>query len=161
MFRALRVRNFRRYASANLVSLTGTWMQRIGQDWLVLQLSHGSGTALGLITALQFGPVLVLGMAGGVVADRYDKRRILQITQALMGALALALGLLVATGVDRAVAGVRAGRRPGRGRRHRRAGAPVVRVGDGRPRPAQQRRRTQLDDLQRRPAGRARRWPGC
>ena len=97
MFRALRVRNFRRYASANLVSLTGTWMQRIGQDWLVLQLSHNSGTALGLITALQFGPVLVLGMAGGVVADRYDKRRILQFTQALMGALALALGLLVAT----------------------------------------------------------------
>jgi MFS family permease len=99
MFRALRVRNFRRYASANLVSLTGTWMQRIGQDWLVLQLSHGSGTALGLITALQFGPVLVLGMAGGVVADRYDKRRILQFTQGLMGALALALGLLVATDV--------------------------------------------------------------
>jgi MFS family permease len=99
MFRALRVHNFRRYASANLVSLTGTWMQRIGQDWLVLQLSHGSGTALGLITALQFGPVLVLGMAGGVVADRYDKRRVLQITQGLMGALALALGLLVAGGV--------------------------------------------------------------
>jgi MFS family permease len=99
MFRALRVPNFRRYASANLVSLTGTWMQRIGQDWLVLQLSHGSGTALGLITALQFGPVLVLGMAGGVVADRYDKRRVLQITQGLMGALALALGLLVAGGV--------------------------------------------------------------
>jgi MFS family permease len=98
MFRALRVRNFRRYVSANLVSLTGTWMQRIGQDWLVLQLSHGSGTALGLITALQFGPVLVLGMVGGVVADRYDKRRVLQLTQALMGALALVLGLLVATG---------------------------------------------------------------
>ena len=56
MFRALRVRNFRIYASANLVSLTGTWMQRIGQDWLVLQLSHDSGIALGLITALQFGP---------------------------------------------------------------------------------------------------------
>jgi MFS family permease len=99
MFRALRVHNFRRYASANLVSLTGTWMQRIGQDWLVLQLSHGSGTALGLITALQFGPVLVLGMVGGVVADRYDKRRVLQVTQGLMGALALALGLLVAGGV--------------------------------------------------------------
>ena len=56
MFRALRVRNFRIYASANLVSLTGTWMQRIGQDWLVLQLSGDSGIALGLITALQFGP---------------------------------------------------------------------------------------------------------
>src|SRR5207302_6902002 len=85
MFRALRVRNFRIYASANLVSLTGTWMQRIGQDWLVLQLSHDSGVALGLITALQFGPTLLLSMYGGVLADRYDKRRVLQVTQASMG----------------------------------------------------------------------------
>jgi MFS family permease len=98
MFRALRVRNFRRYASANLVSLTGTWMQRIGQDWLVLQLSGDSGVALGLITALQFGPTLLLSMYGGVLADRYAKRRTLLITQSLMGVLALLLGLLVATG---------------------------------------------------------------
>ena len=98
MFRALRVRNFRLYASANLVSLTGTWMQRIGQDWLVLQLSGGSGVALGLVTALQFGPSLLLSMYGGVLADRYPKRRLLLITQALMGALALVLAVLVATG---------------------------------------------------------------
>ncbi len=89
MFRALRVRNYRLYASANLVSLTGTWMQRIGQDWLVLQLSDDSGVALGLITALQFGPTLLLSMYGGVLADRYDKRRMLLVTQALMGVLAL------------------------------------------------------------------------
>jgi MFS family permease len=98
MFRSLRVRNFRRYSSANLVSLTGTWMQRIGQDWLVLQLSGGSGVALGLITALQFGPTLLLSMYGGVLADRYAKRRMLLITQSLMGVLALVLGILVATG---------------------------------------------------------------
>jgi len=98
MFRALHVRNFRIYASANLVSLTGTWMQRIGQDWLVLQLSHDSGVALGLITALQFGPSLLLSMYGGVLADRYAKRRTLMITQGLMGLLALVLGILVATG---------------------------------------------------------------
>jgi MFS family permease len=98
MFRSLRVRNFRRYASANLVSLTGTWMQRIGQDWLVLQLSGDSGVALGLITALQFGPTLLLSMYGGVLADRYAKRRMLLITQSLMGVLALLLGILVATG---------------------------------------------------------------
>jgi MFS family permease len=98
MFRSLRVRNFRLYASANLLSNTGTWMQRIGQDWLVLQLSGDSGVALGLITALQFGPTLVLSMYGGVLGDRYDKRRLLQITQGLMGVLALVLGLLVATG---------------------------------------------------------------
>ncbi|MGY2002051.1 MFS transporter [Blastococcus sp. SYSU DS1024] len=98
MFRALRVRNFRRYASANLVSLTGTWIQRIGQDWLVLQLSDDSGVALGLITALQFGPSLLLSAYGGVLADRYPKRRLLLIAQTLMGLLALALGVLVATG---------------------------------------------------------------
>jgi MFS family permease len=98
MFRALRVRNFRIYSSANLVSLTGTWMQRIGQDWLVLQLSHDNGLALGLITALQFGPSLFLSMYAGVLADRYPKRRMLLATQALMGVLALVLGILVATG---------------------------------------------------------------
>src|SRR3954463_3303196 len=97
MFRSLRVRNFRLYPSANLVSNTGTWMQRIGQDWLVLQLSGDSGVALGLITALQFGPTLVLSMYGGVLGDRYDKRRVLLVTQGLMGVLALVLGVLVAT----------------------------------------------------------------
>jgi MFS family permease len=97
MFRSLRVRNFRRFASANLVSNTGTWMQRIGQDWLVLQLSGDNGVALGLITALQFGPSLFLSMYGGVLADRYAKRRLLLTTQTLMGLLALALGVLVAT----------------------------------------------------------------
>src|SRR3954451_20569635 len=98
MFRSLRVRNFRLYASANLVSNTGTWMQRIGQDWLVLQLSGDSGVALGLITALQFGPTLLLSMYGGGLRDRYATRRVLVITQALIGVLALLLGILVAPG---------------------------------------------------------------
>ncbi|MGY1679820.1 MFS transporter [Geodermatophilus sp. SYSU D01176] len=96
-FRSLRVRNYRVYASANLVSLTGTWMQRIGQDWLVLQLSGDDGVALGLVTALQFGPTLLLGMYGGVLADRYPKRRVLLATQTLMGLVALLLGVLVAS----------------------------------------------------------------
>jgi MFS family permease len=73
-------------------------MQRIGQDWLVLQISDGSGVALGITTALQFGPSL-LSMVGGVLADRYEKRRLLMITQTLMGLLALVLGVLVATDV--------------------------------------------------------------
>ncbi|HEX2301716.1 MAG TPA: MFS transporter, partial [Pseudonocardiaceae bacterium] len=98
MFRSLRVRNYRRYSSASPVSFTGTWMQRIGQDWLVLQLSGDSGVALGLITALQFGPSLLLSMYGGILADRYDKRRVLMVTQFLMGLLALVLGIVVATG---------------------------------------------------------------
>ncbi len=97
MFRSLHVRNYRRYASANLVSQTGTWVQRIGQDWLILQLSDDNGVALGLITALQFAPTLFLSPYGGVLADRYSKRRLLMASQFCMGILALVLAVLVAT----------------------------------------------------------------
>jgi MFS family permease len=96
MFRALHAPAYRRYVTANVVSQIGTWMQRIGQDWLVLQISDGSGVALGLTTALQFGPS-ILSMVGGVLADRYDKRRLLMGTQSCMALLALTLGVLVAT----------------------------------------------------------------
>ena len=72
-------------------------MQRVAQDWLVLNLTHNSGTALGITTGLQFAPML-FSMWGGVIADRYSKRRILMVTQALMGGLALILGLLALTG---------------------------------------------------------------
>ncbi|HEY3736120.1 MAG TPA: MFS transporter [Jatrophihabitans sp.] len=98
MFRALRVRNYRLFASGQLVSLTGTWMQRVAQDWLVLELTN-SGTALGVVTALQFGPSLLLGPWGGVIADRGDKRRILLITQTALAVLALILGVLDLAGV--------------------------------------------------------------
>lgn len=98
MFRSLRVRNYRLYASGQLVSLTGTWMQRVAQDWLVLDLTN-SGTALGIVTALQFGPSLFLGLWGGVLADRGDKRRILLATQSALAVVALLLGLLDITGV--------------------------------------------------------------
>ncbi|MEO6885550.1 MAG: MFS transporter [Jatrophihabitantaceae bacterium] len=100
MFRSLRVRNFRLYASGQLVSLTGTWMQRVAQDWLVLELTN-SGTALGLVTALQFGPSLVLGLWGGVIADRGDKRKILLGTQTALALVALVLGLLDLAGIVR------------------------------------------------------------
>ncbi len=82
------------------MSNTGSWMQRVAQDWLVLQLTHNSGTALGITTGLQFAPML-FSMWGGVIADRYSKRRILMTTQTLMGGLALVLGLLALTGVVR------------------------------------------------------------
>jgi MFS family permease len=98
MFRSLRVRNYRLYASGQLVSLTGTWMQRVAQDWLVLELTN-SGTALGIVTALQFGPSLLLGLWGGVIADRGDKRKILLLTQACLAVVALSLGLLDLAGV--------------------------------------------------------------
>ncbi len=73
-------------------------MQRVAQDWLVLELTHGSGTALGIVTGLQFLPQLLFSLWGGMIADRYPKRRILFATQATMGAQALILGVLALTG---------------------------------------------------------------
>jgi MFS family permease len=97
-FRSLRVRNYRLFASGQVVSLSGTWAQRVAQDWLVLGLTDNSGTALGVVTALQFLPVLLFGLYGGLLADRYDKRRLLVGAQASMGVLALVLGVLDLTG---------------------------------------------------------------
>jgi MFS family permease len=79
-----------------VISNTGTWMQRVAQDWLVLELTHGSGAALGITSGLQFLPTL-LSPWGGMVADRYSKRRVLMATQAAMGMLALILGVLAIT----------------------------------------------------------------
>lgn len=94
LFASLHTRNYRLWASGQIVSLVGTWMQRVAQDWLVLTLSGGDALALGFVAALQFGPTLVLSMWGGVLADRYDKRRIILTTQVLMAGCALVLGLL-------------------------------------------------------------------
>jgi MFS family permease len=98
MFSALRVRNYRLYSAGQLVSLTGTWMQRVAQDWLVLEITN-SGTALGVVTALQFGPQLLLGLYGGIIADRGNKRRLLLGTQTAIALVALLLGLLDVTGL--------------------------------------------------------------
>lgn len=96
-FAALAVANYRRYLGGQVVSLVGTWMQAVAQGWLVLQLSH-SGTVLGLVIAVQLLPVLVLGPYGGLLADRWDKRRLLLVANVVTGVLALALGLLAVTG---------------------------------------------------------------
>jgi MFS family permease len=80
-----------------VVSNTGSWMQRVAQDWLVLELTHNSGSALGITTGLQFLPLLLFSLWGGMVADRYSKRRILMVTQASAGGLALILGILALT----------------------------------------------------------------
>ncbi|WP_425550881.1 MFS transporter [Actinoallomurus oryzae] len=98
LFRSLHNRNYRLFSAGQVVSNTGTWMQRVAQDWLVLNLTHGSGTALGITTGLQFLPLLLFGLYGGVIADRFPKRRILMITQLAMGMLALVLGVLALTG---------------------------------------------------------------
>lgn len=97
-FRSLRNRNYRLYFFGQAVSLTGTWMQRLGQEWLVLELT-GSGTWLGITAALQFLPILLLAPWGGLLADRVDKRRLIFVTQIAAGLLALTLGIVVALGV--------------------------------------------------------------
>jgi len=101
MFTSLRTRNYRLFAAGQVVSNSGTWMQRTAQDWLVLEVSHGSGIALGIAAGLQFLPLLLFSLWGGGIADRFPKRRILLITQSLMGALALVLGILALTGTVR------------------------------------------------------------
>lgn len=97
-FAALRVRNYRLFFAGQIVSNTGTWMQRIAQDWLVLELTH-SPLAVGITTALQFLPMLVFGLWGGLIADRYPKRRLLLLTQSSMGVLAVLLAGLTLAGV--------------------------------------------------------------
>jgi predicted MFS family arabinose efflux permease len=95
--RALDSRDFRVYYAGTLVSQVGNWMQTITQSWLVLELT-GSAFLLGLTSTLQSGPILLLSIFGGVLADRLTKRNVLIFTQAVQGTLALALGLLVLSG---------------------------------------------------------------
>ncbi|GAA3302090.1 MFS transporter [Streptomyces cinereospinus] len=97
MFSSLRVRNYRLFFLGQVVSNTGTWMQRIAQDWLVLSLT-GSATAVGVTTALQFLPILLFGLYGGVLVDRLPKRPTLMVTQTAMALTGLALAALTLTG---------------------------------------------------------------
>ncbi|MCL4393838.1 MAG: MFS transporter, partial [Chloroflexi bacterium] len=96
-FSSLSVRNYRLYYIGQIISTSGTFMQSVAQAWLVLQISN-SGTALGVVTALQYLPMLVFGPYGGLIADRFSKRKLLLITQTSFGVLALVLGVLVAGG---------------------------------------------------------------
>jgi MFS family permease len=97
-FNSLEVPNYRRYFTGQLISLSGTWMQTVAAIWVVLSLT-GSGVAVGLTTALQFLPMLLIGAWGGLLADRIPKRRLLIATQALMAIPALGLFAVTATGV--------------------------------------------------------------
>jgi len=97
-FRSLRVRNYRLFFGGQLVSLCGTWMQTIAQSWLVLQLSH-NGTVVGIVFGLQTLPTLLFGVWGGVIADRFDKRRVLVVTQSAMALTAAVLATLTLSGV--------------------------------------------------------------
>ena len=95
---SLSVPNYRRYFAGQVVSLSGNWMQMVAEIWLVLSLT-GSGLAVGMTTALQFLPILLFGAWGGLLADRFSKRRLLMLTQALMAIPALALFTVTAAGV--------------------------------------------------------------
>ncbi|MFE2040771.1 MFS transporter [Streptomyces sp. NPDC059477] len=97
MFSSLKIRNYRLFFLGQVVSNTGTWMQRIAQDWLVLSLT-GSATAVGVTTALQFLPMLLLGLYGGVLVDRLPKRPTLLFTQSAMALTGLALAVLTLSG---------------------------------------------------------------
>lgn len=99
-FRSLRTYNFRLWSAGALVSNVGTWMQRVAQDWLVLtQLTHRNATALGVVMGLQFAPQLLLLPWTGLAADRLNQRKLLMCTQAALGLLAIALGVLTLFGV--------------------------------------------------------------
>ena len=95
--RSFRHRNYRILYPANAVSNIGTWAQRVAQDWLVLELTNNSGTYLGLVTAVQFLPILLFSLHGGKFADRFNKRKALILTNVLGGASSLVLGILVVT----------------------------------------------------------------
>jgi MFS family permease len=98
-FRSLQVRNYRLFATGQLVKLVGVWMMFTAQDWLVLDLSHNSPGALGVVAALQFLPVLLLTLWGGRLADRYDKRKLLVLANAAFAVTAMVFAVLVASGV--------------------------------------------------------------
>lgn len=98
-FRSLHIRNYRLYAGGQLLANVGIWMQRVAQDWLVLELTDGSPTALGIAVGLQFLPMLLFSLWGGGLADRFPRRRLLMVTGTLMATLALLLGALVLTGL--------------------------------------------------------------
>jgi len=96
-WRSFRHRNFRILYPANAMSNIGTWAQRVAQDWLVLELTHNNGTYLGLVTAIQFAPVLLFSLQGGAMADRVDKRKLLIWTNIVAALACYTLGLLVVT----------------------------------------------------------------
>jgi MFS family permease len=96
--RAFRHRNYRLFFGGQAVSLVGTWMQQVAQGWLVLQLTHDP-LWLGIVSVAQFGPVLIFGLFGGVIADQLPKRKTLIVTQTVAMLLAFALFALTATGV--------------------------------------------------------------
>lgn len=98
-FQSLGFYNYKLWFTGNIFASSAQWMQRVAQDWLVLTvLTEGGGLELGIVTALQFAPILLFSAWAGVVADRLDRRHLLQITQTLTALSGLVLGILVLSG---------------------------------------------------------------
>ncbi|AGL14027.1 MFS transporter [Actinoplanes sp. N902-109] len=95
----MQVRNYRLFSVGQLVKLVGVWMMFTAQDWLVLDLSHNSPGALGIVTSLQFLPVLLLTLFSGKLADRYDKRKLLVVANTAFAVTAIVFAILVASGI--------------------------------------------------------------
>jgi MFS family permease len=99
MFSSLAIRNYRIYATGGIVSNTGTWMGRVAQDWVVLtELTNNSAQALGIVTGLQFLPMLLLAPAAGALSDRFARRRVMLVTQSVMALTALTMSVMVLSG---------------------------------------------------------------
>lgn len=99
MFSALSVRNYRIYATGGIISNTGTWMGRIAQDWVVLtELTDNSAQALGLVTGLQFLPILLFSPVAGAISDNFSKRKVMLVSQSAMAFFATVMGIAVLTG---------------------------------------------------------------
>ena len=159
MFSSLKIRNYRLFATGAVVSNTGTWMARITQDWLVLSIT-GSSAAVGITTALQFLPMLLFGLYGGVIADRFAKRNLLLVTQAAHRPVR-ALPRRAHPQRERPGLARLPRRLLPRPRHRRRQPDPaVLRLRDGRPRPGPQRGQPELGELPVGPADRPRRR-GC
>jgi MFS family permease len=100
MFSSLAIRNYRIYAAGAIVSNAGTWMGRVAQDWVVLtELTDSSAQALGIVTGLQFLPMLLLAPIGGAISDRFAKRRVMMVSQSVMALTAVIMGVMVLAGV--------------------------------------------------------------
>ncbi|MDQ3357541.1 MAG: MFS transporter [Actinomycetota bacterium] len=100
MFSSLAIRNYRIYAAGAIVSNAGTWMGRVAQDWVVLtELTDNSAQALGIVTGLQFLPMLLLAPIGGAISDRFAKRRVMMVSQSVMALTAVIMGVMVLAGV--------------------------------------------------------------
>ena len=98
-FQSLEQYNYKLWFAGNIFASSGLWMQRVAQDWLVLTvLTSGGGFQVGVVTALQFLPILLFSPWAGLAADRLDRRRLIQITQSVTASMGLLLGVLVLTG---------------------------------------------------------------